>query len=228
MTSQAIELPQLVLTAAPSPAEKVAALQLIANSIAQQRQTLNRAIMLHPYFLAPAFALLAVLYRSTPDLPTLVVLAAGITMALFSILSRYTSDYLTRAEDVGSAAGRAEFVDAPDRITVVARWGERVIGAVVVAVGDQKAEVWGWAVELRYRGKGLGRDLVRSLLLCCEGEGGTLTISDSSRRRSRRCARGRGRTWRLCLRTSMRVGFPIPPFIEMETKRGQIRTGARA
>jgi multisubunit Na+/H+ antiporter MnhB subunit len=162
------EVPALSISTTLLASEKICALRLVSDSIAQQRQTLNRRIITHPYFLAPTLLLFAVIiklnYHRTSDLSTVTILLAGVTIALLSLVSRYSSEYLERAEAVGNANGLRSFVDAPEREVIIAKWGERVIGTVVLSFfeGNMDAQVWTWTVERRYRGKGLGRDLVPS------------------------------------------------------------------
>jgi len=160
------EIPTLTTTTTSLASEKIAALRLVSDSIAQQRQILNRRVITHPYFLAPTLALLAIIaklnYHLAADLATLTVLLAGVTIALLSLVSRYTCEYLERAEAVGSQKGLGQYINTLGRQVVVAKWGEKVIGAVVLQIGkgDKVALVWAWTVERRYRGKGLGRGLV--------------------------------------------------------------------
>jgi GNAT superfamily N-acetyltransferase len=156
------ELPTLSLGPATTRAERTSALHLIASSIAQQRQTVNFRILTHPYFLAPVVLLLSVVaklnYRaSVPgSLATVLILLAGVGIAVMSATQRYTSGYLDEAERIGCEDGLTRYLEAPGTDVVVAKWGGKVIGAVVVRGED----VWAWTVQLRYRGKGLGRDLL--------------------------------------------------------------------
>ncbi|KAF8242041.1 hypothetical protein K440DRAFT_607916 [Wilcoxina mikolae CBS 423.85] len=160
------KIPALTISTTSLASEKICALRLVSDSIAQQRQTLNRRIITHPYFLAPTLSLFAIItklnYHRTADLATVTILLAGVTIALLSLVSRYSSEYLERAEAVGNANGLRSYVDTPEREVIIAKWGERVIGTVVLHFfeGNKEAQVWTWTVEQRYRGKGLGRDLL--------------------------------------------------------------------
>ena len=172
------DLPALTLEPTTIRAERVAALRLISNSIAQQRQALNRRILSHWYFLAPAGAFVAIVagvnYRHDHGLATLVIILAAVLMALFSLVLRFSHDYVEHAEAIGCEAGYARFIgdsgpEGDGAVVIVARWNGRVIGAVVLrnvaaaaaaAATPARWEVWAWTVELRYRGKGLGKDLV--------------------------------------------------------------------
>jgi len=169
------DLPTLTLEPTTIRAERVAALRLISNSIAQQRQALNRRILSHWYFLAPAGAFVAVVagvnYRHDHGLATLFIILAAVLMGLFSLVLRFSHDYVEHAEAIGCEAGYARFIGDPGpegdgAVVVVARWGGRVVGAVVLrnvaAAPPARWEVWAWTVELRYRGKGLGTDLLQT------------------------------------------------------------------
>jgi hypothetical protein len=160
------ELPPLTLTRA-GRGDLVPALELIANSIAQQRQRVNSIILYQPLTWAAALPLYVgiatVNHRTGADTVTIVFFLVGVTIALLSMLARYTGDYLTRAEEVGCAEGLKQ-LEGKDRDVVVARWGDLMVGACVIRYSKEAAgvaEVWAWTVKMRYRKTGLGRDLVR-------------------------------------------------------------------
>ena len=65
---------------------------------------------------------------------------------------------------------------------VGALWGEEAIGVVVFervkkggekkdgeGEGEEEGVIYGWAVRLRYRGKGVGRGLLEKVAEICEG-----------------------------------------------------------
>lgn len=162
------EIPQLNIARA-APEDLVPALKLISNTVAQQRQVLNYRIITHPYFLLPSFTIVGIItainLRNKQDyfyeVPTLAILLAGVLIALFSCVSRYTSDYLNEAEKIGSEEGLQKYLEGPDREVIVARWGGVVIGVVALRFPSvEKAEIWAWSVQIRYRDTGLGRDLL--------------------------------------------------------------------
>lgn len=54
---------------------------------------------------------------------------------------------------------------------IVARWGEELIGSIVVRPvkgdadkGEERVEIWAWTVVRRYRGKGVGGDLLKAVI----------------------------------------------------------------
>lgn len=162
------ELPQLSFEPTTDKKDFVSALLLIANSIAQQRQTVNNTITLHPYFLAPLIALYSLIIKlnykgRTGDVPTIGILLAGATIAILSIMSKYTAPYLNKAEKVGCDAGYKEMFEEGKKEVIVAKWGETVIGVAVLDVGDkEEAKVIAWTTMLRYRGKGVGRGVMET------------------------------------------------------------------
>jgi len=159
------ELPPLTIARA-GRGDLVSALELIANSIAQQRQLINSTILYHPLTWAavvPLYAGIATVnHRTGADAVTIIFLLSGVTIALLSMLARYTSDYLTRAENVGCTEGLKQ-LEGKDKDVVVAKWGDLMVGACVVRYSKEAAgvaEVWAWTVKMRYRGTGLGKDLL--------------------------------------------------------------------
>ncbi|KAL7274970.1 hypothetical protein RUND412_002101 [Rhizina undulata] len=157
-------LQELSIYSAQTTKERQDALKLISDSVAQMRQTVNRSIFFHPLTLPPYIAFLsALVYRAQDPVLTLLFLV-GITIATMSLCGRFTEPFLERAEAVGSDAGYEEYVaEKGGREVVVARWGGEIIGAVSVDMKKGKAGeaiVKAWTVRLRYRRKGLGRDLL--------------------------------------------------------------------
>ncbi|KAI5820954.1 hypothetical protein BZA77DRAFT_289449 [Pyronema omphalodes] len=162
------ELPQLSFEQTTDPKDFVSALLLIANSIAQQRQTVNNTITLHPYFLAPLIALCSVIIKvnykgRTGDVPTVGILLAGATIAILSIMSKYTAPYLNEAEKVGCDDGYKKMFEEGKKDVFVAKWGQNVIAVAVLDVSDkEEAKVIAWTTTLKYRGKGVGKGVLET------------------------------------------------------------------
>ncbi|KAI9731343.1 MAG: hypothetical protein M1834_005246 [Cirrosporium novae-zelandiae] len=99
-------LPTLLTTIANTPSAQESALHLIADSVAQQRQSASRAIIFHPLTLAAYFLALAFIYRvfgnSSRGLGVAVTTTAGITMTALIAIRWATSGYIARAEEVGT------------------------------------------------------------------------------------------------------------------------------
>ncbi|KAI5804994.1 acetyltransferase, GNAT family [Geopyxis carbonaria] len=153
------ELPQLNIRPALNNGELTAGYKLVADSIAQQRQTLNRSLILHPLTLSGAVAIVAIVVRLNYNSPaTLMLLTAGVVIALLSLVQRLSADYLEEAERIGSRDEFERRVKGEGREMVVAVWNDTVVGAVVT----EGEKVWAWTVMRKYRGKGLGKDLLEA------------------------------------------------------------------
>ncbi|KAK3906616.1 hypothetical protein C8A05DRAFT_40557 [Staphylotrichum tortipilum] len=190
------DIPPLSLEILTERADKAAALNLVADSIAQQRQRAALHLVFHPLLLAPLAAVLAVVYRyawignSQHDLGTTLMLASGTIMTYLIGIRFATSGYLRAAEDVSwdfISAGQG----APEDLILGTRYGPDMIGALVLRLerpasdhtnggsggggggGRRKSHsrqnslkggkgvIRAWTTRLRYRGKGIGGDLLR-------------------------------------------------------------------
>ncbi|KAF1928043.1 uncharacterized protein M421DRAFT_166782 [Didymella exigua CBS 183.55] len=162
------ELPQLSTYTADSEDDRIDGLNLIADSVAQQRQVASKTMIFHPINLAVLGVILAVVaqyVRKHGDPFVFVTTAGGITMSFLIFIRWLTGGYIGLAEEIG-----IEWL-GDDRV-IVAKWGNDVIGALVLgwADGDAakkrgrrrrgKAIVRGWTVKLKYRGKGVGEGLL--------------------------------------------------------------------
>ena len=142
------EPPILPLTTSitTSPQLKTEALHLIADSIAQQRQTASRTLIFHPLSLSLYVAILAVLsnymWHDNSDLPLVFTTTAGLCMTVLIGIRTITQGYLSHAEAMKwswlrSEGGIGELGEdiamrASDDAVIVTQFGEEMIGAVVV------------------------------------------------------------------------------------------------
>ncbi|PHH74958.1 hypothetical protein CDD80_2739 [Ophiocordyceps camponoti-rufipedis] len=145
------------------------ALRLVADSIAQQRQVASLAVIFHPLCLAGLVAGCAVSLRhSGPDLGSSLLSVSCLVMAYLAAVRAYTGPFLRLAESFDSAA----FVAGPDGVQdviLVARFGDQLIGTIVLRLPPSAADdqvppqglIRAWTTTLRYRGKGIGADLLR-------------------------------------------------------------------
>jgi predicted GNAT family acetyltransferase len=163
------ELPQLSTFTAASEDDRIDGLNLIADSVAQQRQVASKMMIFHPVNLAALGVIMAIvaqyMLRTHGDYFVFGTTAGGITMAFLIAIRWLTGGYIGLAEEVG-----AEWL-GDDRV-IVAKWGDDIIGSLVLgwADGDAakkrgrrrrgKAIVRGWTVKLKYRGKGVGEGLL--------------------------------------------------------------------
>lgn len=165
-------LPTLTTYATTTNAQKVAALRLIADSIAQQRQAASRALISHPLPLAFVFLLLALLAQYV-SLPLMFTTGAGIVMSLLVAVRGATGGYLVAAEEIGwkwlddgnsgeDDGGKGKGRGGDETIVLVTVWGEEIIGTLAMRVlkREKRALVRAWTVGLKYRGKGVGKGLL--------------------------------------------------------------------
>ncbi|KAI9851337.1 MAG: hypothetical protein M1838_003978 [Thelocarpon superellum] len=198
------DVPPLTTSLATEDPTVVAALRLVADSVAQQRQVAALAIIAHPSILAAYALLLAILahfqWRKPTDWPVFFTTALGVTMAVLLSVRWAVDGYLTEAEKITWAWLRGS--EENDTV-LITRFGDEVIGTIIVRmegspvhqpptpgptstpkgrrknaaksitagkeVGKElgrgagaggKGIIRGWAVRLRYRGKGVGRNLL--------------------------------------------------------------------
>ena len=102
------DIPPLTTYVAVTWAEKIDSLHLIADSVAQQRQTASRAIISHPVILTAIIAVLAILsqylFDRRGDLTLVVSTVAGWVLTWMAAIGYLTSGYIERAEQTGTWA----------------------------------------------------------------------------------------------------------------------------
>ena len=163
-------LPLLTTYTASTEEDRVDGLRLVADSVAQQRQVTSKMLIFHPLHLVSYFATVAILIqyclRVGYDYIMIWTLIGGLTMSCFAAVRWAAGGYIGLAEEIGW-----EWL-GEDRMIVV-KWGEEVIGALVLGWADNeaarkkggrrkrgKAVVRAWTVKLKYRGKGVGEGLL--------------------------------------------------------------------
>lgn len=171
-------IPPLTTKTLTTGSDKVAALKLVADSIAQQRQFAAKVVIFHPVTIAIYILVLAIagqfLYKSSDDIPLLVTTCAGITMALLVGVRAWTSEYIAMAERFNSSF--LENDDGEQDIIIGSRYGEGIIGALILRIernghgsGKKKSKggktggkglVRAWTTKQRYRGAGVGTELL--------------------------------------------------------------------
>jgi len=102
------DIPPLTTYVAVREAEQIDALRLIADSVAQQRQTASRAIISHPVVLTAVIAILAIisqyLFDRRGDLTLVVSTVAGCALTWMAAVGYLTSGYIEHAEQTGTWA----------------------------------------------------------------------------------------------------------------------------
>jgi hypothetical protein len=187
------DIPPLSLEILTTRQDKAAALRLVADSIAQQRQQAAFHLVFHPLPLAVLIAVLAAIYRYTwaantrHDLGTALMLASSAGMTYLLAIRYVTSGYLRAAEALSW-----DFITAPngtEDLVLGTRYGSDIIGALVLRIerpfsessgsgnggsGRRKSHsrqnslrrggtgvIRAWTTRLRYRGRGVGGDMLR-------------------------------------------------------------------
>ncbi|KAF1846712.1 uncharacterized protein K460DRAFT_281785 [Cucurbitaria berberidis CBS 394.84] len=187
-------LPQLSTYTAESEDDRVEGLRLVADSVAQQRQVSSKVMMVHPVSLAAYLAVVAIaaqyMLRWYNDVLMVGTTVGGITMTFLIFIRWMTGGYIGVAEDINM-----EWL-GEDRLIVV-KWGEDIIGALVLGWADDaakkrgrrrrgKAVVRAWTVKLKYRGKGVGEGLLEEAVKVAGEKGADGIIFDGDHANSKR------------------------------------------
>lgn len=103
------------------------------------------------------------MYRDSSDAGIIFTTCAGLTMAALVVVRYFTAPYIHAAEEFS-----VKILDNAG--VLVTKFGDEVIGALIIAWvpaesrgkrrKGYKGEIRGWAVRLRYRGKGVGTALL--------------------------------------------------------------------
>ncbi|GLI80461.1 hypothetical protein PoHVEF18_008816 [Penicillium ochrochloron] len=171
-------IPELSTYVATDADEILAAHRLIADSVAQQRQLAARAVIFHPVWLGAMAAVFAVvyklLYHDSSNLPLIGTTGAGCVMAGLTLVRVFTGGYIEHAEHVGTRVWLEEEdgSENDEQEIVVTKFGEKVIGALVVRGVREGRKVHGviraWTVQQKYRGKGVGTGLLEEAIQICQ------------------------------------------------------------
>jgi GNAT superfamily N-acetyltransferase len=163
------EIPQLATYTAESEDDRIEGLRLVADSVAQQRQVSSKMLIFHPITLA-VFGLISAIatqwmLKSYNDWLMVGTTVGGIAMTFLIFIRWMTGEYIGIAEDI-------DMNWLGDDRLIVVKWGEDIIGALVLGWADNdaakkrgrrrrgKAIIRAWTVKLKYRGKGVGEGLL--------------------------------------------------------------------
>lgn len=190
------DIPPLTTTLATTTDDKIEALRLVADSVAQQRQYASKAMIFHPLTIAVVVGLLAVVgqwqYDGTRSSYGIIATTyGGIIMAVLLGVRYMTGGYIELAENVGtwkwfdkgSPPGREDDL-------ILSKFGEEPIGALVLRgvksddvsnggssrkkrqnTAGMKGIIRGWTVKNRYRRKGVGTGLLEEAIKMCADRG---------------------------------------------------------
>jgi len=139
-------IPELTTKPAVTEDDKIEALHLLADSVAQQRQLASSAVIFHPGTFATFGLAIYIVYQnlykgSRSDWTLIGTTGAGILMAMLVTVRWLCSGYIEEAEKVGTwkwldqgrddSDGESTVVGDSDEI-LLARFGDEIIGTVVV------------------------------------------------------------------------------------------------
>ncbi|KKY27705.1 putative gnat family [Phaeomoniella chlamydospora] len=124
-------VPPLTTYTATSETDRVEALKLVGDSVAQQRQFANRQLIFHPLIVAIWVGLLAVaaqfLYKGHHgDLLLVGTTWAGLVMAVLLAIRLVTGGYIEIAEEIATWKWLGK-----DSEVVVTKFGDEIIGTVI-------------------------------------------------------------------------------------------------
>jgi hypothetical protein len=189
-------VPPLTTTLATTTDDKIEALRLVADSVAQQRQLASKALIFHPLTIAVVVGLLAVvgqwLYDGTRGSYAIIATTyAGTVMAVLLSVRWASGGYIDLAEDVGTWKwlDKGSTTGKEDDI-IFTKFGDEAIGALVlrgvrsddggnVATprkrkqnnAGSKGVIRAWTVKNRYRRKGVGLGLLEEAVKICADRG---------------------------------------------------------
>lgn len=173
------EIPPLSLEVLEDRNDKVDGLRLVADSIAQMRQRASTTLVFHPICVAGLSAALAVAYRlglvSMNEPGIAVTLSCGVIMSYLMAIRYLASGYVNLAEQLRWSWLQSD--DGDEDMVLAARYNNEIIASLVLRLEPNPAllsrkkhksmclkggrgVIRAWTTRLKYRGKGIGRDLL--------------------------------------------------------------------
>ncbi|KAI1363040.1 hypothetical protein F5Y08DRAFT_256151 [Xylaria arbuscula] len=134
------DLPPLSTGILETQSEKEDAMRLIADSIAQQRQTSSHHLIFHPFLLPPLVAVLAGAYRYSwvyrEDIGTSLLSICGVIMTYLLGIRYFTGGYIQAAEELRwswlSPTSSPNPPPSEQDLILGVRFGKQMIGALVL------------------------------------------------------------------------------------------------
>ncbi|OAA47858.1 acetyltransferase, GNAT family [Metarhizium rileyi] len=175
------DLPSLTFSVLTREVEKQDAMRLVADSIAQQRQTASFSVIVHPVCFVGLAAACTVVYSQNAhrDFGTTLIMVCGLIVAYLAGVRLLTAKYIRLAESMKWKEWIADPEGKEDYI-LAARYGNEIIAAVVLriaapagstkkrrssSVKDGGGIIRAWTTKYRYRNKGIGGDMLRLAIL---------------------------------------------------------------
>lgn len=161
-------VPELNSYLATDERERTDALKLVADSVAQQRQTSNSTLIFHPLNLAVLVGFIALASRYMLDLGY-DIWVVGTTWFGFAMIALAFCRFATQGYIRAAEAISWEWLGDAD--IFVTKFGDEVIGTVMIewisgeSTKKKGKKAWrgfirAWTVKMRYRGKGVGGALL--------------------------------------------------------------------
>jgi hypothetical protein len=164
--------PKLSVEIIKGAKERLDALRLVADSVAQQRQTASRLLIFHPYCLATLALVLSVALHftgGTSEIAAASVTGSGVLLTYLMIIRYLTSGYIHLAENTDWLEWLRDSQTGKDDLVIGVRYGSEIIGATVLRLLQASKEdkeqrncavIRAWTTKLRYRRQGLGSDML--------------------------------------------------------------------
>lgn len=167
------EIPRLSIEVLTKHNDKVDALKLVADSLAQQRQVASRILIFHPCCLAVLALFLStghyvIASSGRDDLGGFIITYGGVVLAYLITIRYFTGPYIHLTEE-REWPQWLRGPDGVDDLILGARFGGDLIGALTLrlkrsggkkSTRQRKAAIRAWTIRTRYRGKGLGSDML--------------------------------------------------------------------
>lgn len=177
------DIPPLSLEILDQPGDKIESMRLVADSVAQMRQRASLNLIFHPICLAGLSAALTAVYHlggvSRLDVGLGMTVSCGVVMSYLMGIRYLAGGYISLAERLRWGWLRTE--DGDEDTLVAARYQDDIIGTLVLRLEPTSASasvaaakrryrsdslrggkgvIRAWTTSMRYRGKGVGKDLL--------------------------------------------------------------------
>ncbi|ODV89199.1 hypothetical protein CANCADRAFT_58193 [Tortispora caseinolytica NRRL Y-17796] len=147
--------------------ERKSTAELVTNILSERRTRCNVYIFKHPYFISGFIPLMSIFLYTYKDhfrdqLGSMILFSSGVTMAYLLLWSRSSEYFDTQTKLWAESNKDASF---PDSNVIVAKYGDRIIGAISLSEKSKNSALINFWVVLRpYRNAGLGKDLLKLAL----------------------------------------------------------------
>ncbi|KAI5460385.1 hypothetical protein BGZ63DRAFT_414622 [Mariannaea sp. PMI_226] len=154
--------------------EKLDALKLVADSVAQQRQSASAALIFHPICLSALIAVISLVHVNVEfirtDYTAMLLTYPGIVLSYLVAVRYVTSQYIRIAEETDWPNWMQNERGVED-LVLGARFGPEIIATVILRLPNTKgrskapensdAIIRAWTTKSKYRRRGLGGDMLR-------------------------------------------------------------------